>query len=332
MKKTNLVLAVTGGVIALAVLVLAVLTALSFMDRTAALEGDEETEGLEAYVGRVVSLMGKKPFPSPANKVRIDENRQTVRDCCSVLRKEASKGDWSADESCRTPAQFKELIAREAKAFGEIGASAKEPFLKADFGFGPFKDYLADKMPAAEQLKRLQRQWFDVTSLLEVLVTNGVTQVADLQTVERQEEDVAKSGAKRPRRTKAAAETSARKPSVETYKVQFTASPAALVGVLRQLSFQDRFTVVESFGFVRQRDAIAEALGGAEKPEAQGAPAGRRRRRAAAVAEERPAAEADQKADQVVFDPAADAAVNAELVVSVYDFRTLEEDEKGAEK
>ena len=52
-------MAATGGAIALVVLVMAVLTWLAFSARTAAFEGDDETEGLESAVGRVAGLMAK---------------------------------------------------------------------------------------------------------------------------------------------------------------------------------------------------------------------------------------------------------------------------------
>ena len=71
MNKTKTVLAATGGVLALGVLAMAALTFLAYLDRTAAFEGDDETEGLESAVSKVSSLMAKRPFPSMANKKRI---------------------------------------------------------------------------------------------------------------------------------------------------------------------------------------------------------------------------------------------------------------------
>ena len=124
-------------------------------------------------------------------------------------------------------------------------------------------------------------------------------------------------------------------PSVETYRLTFQAKPAALVGVIRTLSFQKRFTVVESFGFSRERDAIAEAFGVGEKKEIAAASAGRQgRRRRGVVAEAVKTAEKKSNASLggVVFDPETDSTLNVALTVSVYDFRTLEGDEKGASK
>lgn len=340
MNKSRLILAATGGVIALVVLVMAVLTWLAFSARTAAFEGDDETEGLENAVGRVARLMEKKPFPSAENKRRLEENVQTVADWCSTLRQRASVGDWCADAEC-TPAQFKEQIAKDAKAILARTGGAATPIVKPDFAFGPFKDYLADKMPSKDQLARLQRQWFDLVSLIDVLATNGVAEITGLQLVERKPEaDDARPAkgarAKKPAKKSAPAQSGEKQPSVETYRLTFLARPQAFAAVIAQLSFQERFTVVDSFGFVRDHDAIAEAFGGGDKQDAAAAGGGRRgRRRGTRSAEPQTAdpGKEDAKKNAVVFNPETDSTLKAELTVSVYDFRSLEDDDKkGASK
>lgn len=332
MNKTRIILSVTGGVIALVVLVMAYLVWDAFSAKTAALEGDDETEGLATVVRKVKSLQGKNPFPCVKNEKMLVQNRQALEAWRESARKLASRGDWCADAGC-TPAQFKERIARDAKSLAALQGPAGTPIVGADFAFGPFKDYLADKMPTKEQLGKLQRQWFDVTALLELLSTNGVAQVTDLQAVEKPavELPAVQKGAKNKKAKKAKkAEKPVFQPSVETYALTFQASPAALAEVIRALSFQERFTVVEGFSFSRERDAIATALGGNEKGEAQQAQqSGRRRRRggaAATVGEEASVEAPAQNAN--VFDPKKDAALRVELKVSVYDFRTLEEEKE----
>ena len=52
MNKNRMILAVAGGVIGLAVLVTAYLTWSSWAAKAAALEGDDENEGLEAVVAK----------------------------------------------------------------------------------------------------------------------------------------------------------------------------------------------------------------------------------------------------------------------------------------
>ena len=191
-------------------------------------------------------------------------------------------------------------------------------------------------MPARDGLARLQRQWYDITSLIELLATNGVIRLTDLQVVEVKAPTAeAESKTKSKAKSKAKVEAEETEPSVETYRLTFQAKPAALVGVIRTLSFQKRFTVVESFGFSRERDAIAEAFGVGEKKEIAAASAGRQgRRRRGVVAEAVKTAEKKSNASLggVVFDPETDSTLNVALTVSVYDFRTLEGDEKGASK
>ena len=251
------------------------------------------------------------------------------------MRSVAAAGDWLADGDC-SPAQFKELIGRDAKALSNPAKRNPAAIVAPDFAFGPFKEYLADKMPARDGLARLQRQWYDITSLIELLATNGVIRLTDLQVVEvKAPAAEAESKTKSKAKSKAKVEAEETEPSVETYRLTFQAKPAALVGVIRTLSFQKRFTVVESFGFSRERDAIAEAFGVGEKKEIAAASAGRQgRRRRGVVAEAVKTAEKKSNASLggVVFDPETDSTLNVALTVSVYDFRTLEGDEKGASK
>lgn len=319
-----------GGVIGLAVLVMAYFTWDAFSRKTAAFEGDDENEGLETYVSRVSTLIGKKPYPSPANKKRLDENRRVFEDWRSEMRRAAAVGDWCPNGAI-TPAQFKESVVRDARQIADGPGSADGKFMKSDFSFGPFKDYLADKLPSKDALPRLQRQWYDITSLCEVLRTNGVQQVTDLQVVERKD-TVAPDAAKAKKKGSAkgkTADSATENPwhSVETYKISFQGSPEALVGVMRMLSFQERFTVVDGMVFSHVRDAIADALGGGkEKSESASAPTGRRGRRRAAASkadEDKPAS-----TDKEVFNPKTDSVLQVELTVSVYDFGTLADDKE----
>ena len=330
MNKTRIILASAGGAIAVGVLVTAFLLWSAYSKKSAAFAGDERNDGLETIVSQVATLMNKKPFPDKANERKLRANGQAYEDWYREIRSVASEGDWLADGAC-TPAQFKERIGQDAKATGSIVAP--------DFGFGPFKDYLADKMPAKEALPQLQRQWYDITSLIRLLSTNGVIRLTSLEIVARAAEDIAESKSKMKSKAKAKAKAKTKEaetekqPSVETYRLSFQAKPGALVGVIRTLSFQQRFTVVDSFGFTRERDAIAEAFGAGEKKNAAAAAVGRSRRRRPGNA----AAEADKPKEEaslggVVFNPETDSTLNVDLTVSVYDFRSLEEDEKGASK
>ena len=327
-------MAATGGVIGLVVLVMAYFTWSAFARKAAAFEGDDEKEGLEASVGRVSSLIGKKPYPSMANKKMMDENCKAFGEFRSGLRHAASAGDWCSD-AATTPAQFKETLVREARLIADGSGTADGKFMKPDFTFGPFKDYLADKLPSKAELARLQRQWYDITSLCEVLRTNGVQQVTDLQVVERKDSDAQDKAAanKRGGGKGKAVKSESENPwqSVETYKISFQGSPAALVGVVRMLSFRDRFTVVDGMTFSRVRDAIAESLsGGKEKSEKTSASSGRRGRRRQAVEPSKDEGEKPATKDKSVFDPETDSVLQVELTVSVYDFGTLADEKEEA--
>ena len=327
-------MAATGGVIGLAVLVMAYFTWSAFARKAAAFEGDEEKEGLEAYVGRVSSLIGKKPYPSMANKKMLDENCRVFGEFRSGLHRAASAGDWCPD-AATTPAQFKETLVREARLIADGPGTANGKFMRPDFSFGPFKDYLADKLPSKAELARLQRQWYDITSLCEVLRTNGVQQVTDLQVVERKDsaaQDKAAAGKKGGGKGKSAkSESEAPWQSVETYKISFQGNPDALVGVVRMLSFRDRFTIVDGMTFSHVRDAIADALGGGkEKTEKASASSGRRGRRRPAAEPRKDEEDKQATKDKSVFDPAADSVLQVELTVSVYDFGTLADEKEEA--
>ena len=332
MNKSRIILLVTGGVIALAVLTLAFFAWCAFSDRTAAFEGDDENEGLETVVGQMSGLLSKKPYPSVANKKRIDANAQALEDWYVSVRRAAAQGDWRADSECTT-AQFKETIVRGAKAVSALKGADGKPFVSPEFTFGPFKDYLADTMPTKEQLARLQRQWYDFQSFVRLLSTNGVVRLTDFQSVVQKEEPKAEAKGKVKSKVKGKEkdEDVRQQPSVETYRLAFQAKPAAMLDVVRVLSFQDRFTVAESLSFARARDAIGEALGGEEKKESAAAAGGRRGRRRA-VADEKKPEEEKKSGGSVVFDPERDATLNVTLTVSVYDFRSLEDDEKGEAK
>ena len=332
MNKSRIILASTGGVIGVGVLAAAFFLWNAFSKKTAAFEGDEAGDGLETVVSQMATLMNKKPYPDQANEKQLQANRQAFEEWTRSVRSVAAEGDWLADGDC-TPAQFKEIIGRDAKALSDPTKRDPAAIVAPDFTFGPFKDYLADKMPARDELPRLQREWYDITSLIRLLATNGVIRLTDVQVVERKApvaDEKSKAKAKSKSKAKAKAADEEPEPSVETYRLAFQAKPEAMVGVVRELSFQQRFTVVEGFGFTRERDAISEAFGVGEKRDSATASGGRgHRRRGGGAESEKPE---EKKSSGIVFDPETDATLNVDLTVSVYDFRTLEGDEKGASK
>jgi len=336
MKKTKIILATTGGVIALAVLAMAYLTWDAFSRRQIALEGDSDgtVEGIEVFAGRVRTLLSKKPYPSAANTKILERNARALETWRTEARRLASVGDWCEEESV-SPAQFKEKIIRESRNLIERPGNAEGHFMKPDFGFGPFKSYLGDVLPPKDQLARLQRQWYDITTLCDMLATNGVLQVLDLHVIEKKTEAAKpKVEPKSKSRSKKAAKETENdcRPSVVTYTVTFLANPADFTAIVRQLSSCQRFMVIDGFSFAHEQDVLTERLGSSEKKESSSSRRASRRRVAAEAkaakdtkaAKDAKAAGEDEKRGGPAYDPAADSVLVAELTVSVYDFRTLE--------
>lgn len=342
MSKTKIILASTGGVALLVVTAAAMFAYVKYSEKVGAFEGDETGRGLSSSVADLLSYQRKQPFPSQVNVEQLKANARALENWRENVRKDIASGDWSPD-NC-TPAQFKEgivLDTRQLLNLTSLDGLAGQRIFKPDFGFGPFKDFLGEKMPSTDQLPRLQRQWHDISSLFEILYTNGVLQVTDLQVLAQPKAEEPKPAPRKnlKKRKSAAAEEEELPPSIETYKVEFTASPKAFVDIVRKLSFQRRFTVVDSFTLVREHDAITAALGEVHEKkkgsgeDASASPRRNRRRSRDKEAEKKPAEETPSKKDVIVFDPAKDAIFKIELTVSVYDFRTLEaRSEKGGSK
>lgn len=335
MNKSKIIVCAIGGLFLVAAGALGYFAYDAFSRKSAALvEGDANgNDGLDSIVRQIASLSAKNPYPSPENARRIAENRQAVADWITSVREIAARGDWCPDAAC-TPAQFKEQIVREAKLFLSHTGAGGVPILPPEFSFGSFRDYLGEKMPPRDRLARLQRQWYDLTSLLTLLETNGVRQVSDAQVVERAAADAAPADGRKPKRPVRPA-AGEKEPSVETYKLTFLALPASFIRIVRDLSFRERFTVVDDFTFARERDAVSDALGG-DKQKESAAKGGRTRPRGRARGRDRDASEDEKSEDETpkgpVFDPEKDSFLKVDLTVSVYDFRTLEDDEKGGAK
>lgn len=328
MNKSKIILCAVGGVFAIAVGVLGFFAYDAFSSKNAALvEGDDEGHaGLDSVVRQIASLSAKSPYPSRENAARIAGNKQAVGGWVRAVRDVAARGDWCPDASC-TPAQFKEQIGREAKLFLARTNTTGEAFLPPEFAFGSFREYLGEKMPARDRLARLQRQWHDMSSLLTLLSTNGVLKVTDLQVVEQAAAADDEKAKGRPKARAKAKDGGAKPPAIETYKLSFLALPSVFVQVVRDLSFRERFTVVDDFVFTRERDAVFEALGGDKKKESASKRKGKSR-----WAKEQEETPEDEKTKGMVFDPAKDSTLKVEMTVSVYDFRSLEDDEKEVAK
>ena len=336
MNKTKMILAVTGGVIGLAVLAMAYLTWNAFAAKTAALEGDEEegTDGLETVMERAESLSRLTPkhpvYPCKASEDAIKANQDKIDDWRVEATKLVTRGDRVFPKT--TAAQFKDEIVKDAKRLAMLPGAVSGALVKPDFAFGPFREYIVEgKMPAESQLAELRRRWDDVTTVIEILAKSGIAELTDVQfKAEEKKDDVQETkGKKKSQKSKDKGQkplSAISNPSSYAYVFSFKTKPAGFVKTLNALMVCERFVTVDGFTFSRAKDALSEALGGTEKKKdavAQGG--GRRGRRRGATTQEKKD-EANKEVDSgIVTDPLLDEPISVVLTATVSDFHSLEE-------
>ena len=342
MNKTKMILAGTGGAIGLVVLVLAFLVWQAFSAKTAAIEGDDEegTDGLETVEARAQSMSRKTVYPCAASLSAIAANQKAVDDWCKEGLSLAAQGDKVFSKT--TPAQFKTDLVADARRLADLPGKAGGKLVKPDFAFGPFKDYIVEgKMPSETELMELQRKWDDVATVTELLSTNGVAELVDVQfaaakTVESADaKDKRGKGGKRDKRmSPQVAPATLVSPVACSYVFSFSAKPAAFIRTLNALESCERFITVDDFSFVRPSDVITESLGGDEKKASETQATGRRGRRGrrgGGEADSSPLLTSGQETaspegrNRIVTDPLLDAPMTVTMTVTVHDFRSLEE-------
>lgn len=340
MSKNRIVLAAVGGVIGLAVLVMAVFTYLAYAKKVAAMEGDEAegTEGLESVVSTAQSLSRKPVYPSAASVQAISSNEQQIAAWRAEAVKIASRGDRVYEAT--TPAAFKTFIVGDAKRLGGLPGLVSGKLVKPEFDFGPFKDYITGgSMPSETQLAELQRKWDDIATVVEMLAKAGIAELVGVDFAaqdaakEEQKSDSQKKGARKADRKsskRAADESRQLEPAACSYVFTFTTRPAGFVKAINALETCERFIVVDGFTFSRSKDVISEALGGEEKKSDAAQPTrGRRGRRGRAAQAEEPAvAEVNLSKHGIVTDPEHDEPMTVVMKATVYDFRSLEKTEE----
>ena len=342
MNKTKIILASIGGAIGVAVLVMAYFTWSAFAAKTAAIEGDDEegTDGLDTVVSKAQTLSRKPVYPCAESVKAIEANQAKVAEWNEEAQRLAARGDRSYEKT--TPAAFKTFIVADAKRLSTLPGAVNGALVKADFAFGPFKDYIAEgKMPSDAQLAELQRKWDDVAMVIETLAKCGIAELTDVQfkVVEAKEEqkDNRKGKNAKANQKKSSAKKAVRKePKPYTYVFSFTAKPSAFVKAVNAFSTCERFVTVEGFSFNRGRDVIADALGGADKKAEASQSGGRRGRRGRRGGDETPTpqenAENAAAKNGIVTDPALDAPLASVMTLTVYDFGSLEENGTEEEK
>ena len=319
MSKNQIVMAAIGGVTLVAA---AALGYLAFDAYSSKGEAVEERDGAAETVKR---LLRAEVSPDKESELAYKKNVDMLAGWTEAALATAAAGDRAVRDDLN-PAAFKKKIVDEARALAELAVEGK--IVKAGFPFG-FPDFVTgDKLPEAERLPQLQRQWGDIRGVVELLQGCGVAEIVRIEpagAAPAQTQQEEKPRAKNRIRAKKDAEAEKPAYTVEKYAVDFRARPAALVKAVNALATSPRFIVVDSMAFAREGDMIATALGEGEKTRggAQEQSAGERRhgRRKQKVVEEaeKPAEETDDKKG-LVNDPAKESPFLVKMTLSTYDF------------
>ena len=334
MNKNRMILAIAGGVIGVAVLATAYLAWSAMAAKTAAIEGDDEegTPGLDSVIAKAQSLSHQEIYACVASVQMIESNAQHVAAWQDEALKTVSRGDKMFNPT--TSAAFKTFLVSDAKRLAMLPGSVNGALAAENFTFGPFREYIVEgKMPAEAQLTQLQRQWDDIASVVELLAEAGIARLTDIQLkvreapVEEAPKKVRKPN-KKASKKKAEAESD-KAPIANTYVFAFTTRPAAFVKAINLLGTGERFIVVEDFALQHPNDALSTILGGESKQQ-ENARSGRRRGRRGVAVEQKPAEE-DVLKNGIVTDPLLDAPCAVSMTLTVYDFRSLEDANKGEE-
>jgi len=343
MNKSQMILAAIGGTVVLGALVL------GYFIWDASSVKAERAETLEDNVSAAGNLMKKLPMKPVKSELSVyEKNGAAYGEWRAEAEKIASRGDLVFEKT--TPAVLKTSIVGEARKIADLPGCFNGKFVKPDFHFG-FKDYITGgALPPddAVQLKRLQREWNDVSTVLKTIAECGGADagVVDVRMgamkqvkVEGEGEDEAKAKkgkAKKQAKKKVKVkgegegggegEEGAEGPAVTSFTVEFMVRPSGLVKAVNAFATGTRFVVVENCTFAREKDDLAEALGGdAKKTEQSGS--SRRRRRQQAQEEQKQEAKGG-----MVTDPATASLLKVSMAVSVYDFGSLEEDKEEKDK
>lgn len=320
MNKSKIILASIGGVTLVASLALAYLIWSALADKS------EKIDDLESAVATADKLSRLPVYPGPEAIQSLKENVETYETWREDAVKIASAGDMTFEAT--TPPAFKAFLVDEARRLSSLPGAVDGRIVKDDFPFG-FKDYITGGvLPAQDDLARLQREWHDVSTVVETLAKCGVSEIVDVVMASsaapvQEEAPSGKKGKKAKKPVKADEEASDKGPAVTSFVVNYRTRPAGLVKAINAFITSSRFVVVDDFSFVREKDDLAEALGGDVKKQ-QEAPARGRRGRRGRSAEEEVQQEEPAKDSGVVTDPMSASLIRVSMSFSVYDFRSLE--------
>ena len=332
MSKPKIILISIGGVIVLATIALAIMIWTAFTGRS---EKAGELDFVREKVGRLVRL---PIYPSIAGVRTLESNRTDFAVWTEDAHALAARGDKSFEST--TPPAFKTFLVEEARRLSELPGAVEGKLVKPGFAFG-FSEYISGGvMPKEADLPRLQREWYDVTTVIEALAATGVTEIVDVtMAVQPKESDGEKGNKARKNKNKSKAKAKEKlgtpifvTPNVSRFVVTLKAHPQGIVNAINALAASSRFIVVDDIHFLHETDGLAAALDGDEKKESTSSRRSSRRRRGASAEKENAGfgsangdgATAQTNAVRIVSDPLKPEPFKVTIKFSVYDFRTKE--------
>ena len=172
MNKSKIILASVGGVALTASLVLAYLIWSAMADKS---ERAADLDGAIATADRLTRL---PVYPGTEGIKAYNENAETYKAWREEAVKIASAGDMAFEST--TPPAFKAFLVDDARRLSALPGAVDGRLVKEDFPFG-FKDYITGGvLPAQADLARLQREWYDVSTVIEALAKCGVSEIVDV--------------------------------------------------------------------------------------------------------------------------------------------------------
>jgi len=326
MNKSQMILAAIGGTTVVGALVL------GYFIWDASSVKSEKAETLESSIESARGVMKKLPVKADKAELQVYADSVAVYDEWRAgAAKIAASGDIVVENT--SSAEFKTTMVGDARRLASLPGCFDGKLVKGEFGFG-FPDYITGgAMPPKDEagLKRLQREWNDVSSVLKTLAECGESEIGitGVQmgkakvTEQEEEQQQAKSkkgkAKKNAKPKKGVEEEKSESVSITSFTVDFVARPSALVKTLNAFATKPRFVVVENCTFVREKDELAEALGDASKGGGDRASSGRKRGRKAQQEEK------TEAATGFVTDPMTAPLMKVTMAISVYDFGTLEQ-------
>jgi hypothetical protein len=317
MNKNQIILSAIGGVSGVVVL------ALGWAAYSAWSEYSTMSADLEQAYSTVSSLQSAPVEPSEKAIKEIKNNTDLLEKWKVESVKLVSRGDVKVDGNI-SPEGFKQLMVQQARELSNLPGGVDGKLVKQDFGFGLDEYITGGAMPPKDKLVGLIHRWGEEKAIVELLANCGIVELLQFSAVEKQIKKVPEEKETRRQRNKKR-KVVAKNPEMpeeksiiqQAYNIKFVAKPASMVKVFNALAANDRFIIVDSFSFSKEKDTIAEIIGDDNKAKEKTTRKSRRRGKEAAKAE----VQAVEKKG-LVIDPTLDLPLVVSMKITVFDFGT----------